>query len=151
MVIFSYFRINFYNLRSSINHYTVCIQRIIGGSGHQICQAIFMQFCVMVLNELVFLNNLLILHSFLAFFFSFILICLPPVFDVVVHRFIELVPVQKSLETMFGHLGEYSVQHRLYSTPRGVQCIAQVKQYTQGCTVHCTAQFIQYTQLSTIY
>lgn len=28
-----------------------------------------------------------------------------PVFDVVVHRFIELTPVQKSLETMFGHLG----------------------------------------------
>jgi len=28
-----------------------------------------------------------------------------PVFDVVVHRFLELAPVQKSLETMFGHLG----------------------------------------------
>merc|ERR1719334_169697 len=28
-----------------------------------------------------------------------------PVFDVVVHRFLELLPVQKSLETMFTHLG----------------------------------------------
>ena len=28
-----------------------------------------------------------------------------PVFDIVVHRFLELPPVQKSLETLFDHLG----------------------------------------------
>ena len=46
-------------------------------------------------------------HNFqtLPMYFGNVCLRFIPVFDIVVHRFLELPPVQKSLETLFDHLG----------------------------------------------
>ncbi|KAM9782861.1 mediator of RNA polymerase II transcription subunit 23 isoform 1-T1 [Neosynchiropus ocellatus] len=44
-------------------------------------------------------------HQYLPIYFGNVCLRFLPVFDIVIHRFLELIPVSKSLETLLDHLG----------------------------------------------
>ena len=44
-------------------------------------------------------------HQYLPIYFGNVCLRFLPVFDIVIHRFLELLPVSKSLETLLDHLG----------------------------------------------
>lgn len=44
-------------------------------------------------------------HQYMPIYFGNVCLRFLPVFDIVIHRFLELIPVSKSLETLLDHLG----------------------------------------------
>ncbi|KAK2179642.1 hypothetical protein NP493_478g01045 [Ridgeia piscesae] len=53
-------------------------------------------------------------HQYLPIYFGNVCLRFLPVFDIVIHRFLELPPVAKSLETMLDHLGGLYKFHGTY-------------------------------------
>lgn len=56
--------------------------------------------------------------QYLPIYFGNVCLRFLPVFDIVIHRFLELLPVSKSLETLLDHLGSLYKFHGELDCPK---------------------------------